>query len=163
MSPDNVSRLSIKAVLLGGITDVFATNVARLPLLGIAAARANLAAVPKAQQAEAVMAVMEASPELQAAALVVGCLCTALGGYVAARVAGRSQVLHGALSSYLAVAFGFAALFTALQVPLWQHVAGLLVSPALGAAGGWIRLWQTQRPMDPSDDLSQYFEPQPTR
>ncbi|HET6762278.1 MAG TPA: hypothetical protein VFH27_01370, partial [Longimicrobiaceae bacterium] len=92
--------------------------MATLPILAVAAARANLIALPREQQTDALVALMHASPGLQAASMAVGCLCSVLGGYVAARIAGRSHVLHGALSSYLCMAFGIAALFAPLQLPL---------------------------------------------
>jgi hypothetical protein len=159
----NLSGLSIKGVILGGIADVVATNVATVPLLAIAAARANLMALPRAEQTAALATLMHSSPGLQASSMAVGSLCSVLGGYVAARIAGRSEVLNGALSAYLCTAFGIAGLFLPLEMPLWEHLAGFLLAPALGAAGGWLRLWHLRRPVDPSDDLAQYFEAAPGR
>jgi hypothetical protein len=59
---------------------------------------------------------------------------------VAARMAKRSYLLNGALSAYLCVGSSIYALVTGHggTIPLWQHIAFLPLSPALGALGGWI-------------------------
>lgn len=44
--------------------------------------------------------------------LLLGALCSVLGGYVAARLAARSELVNGALSAFLCIAFGLYALAT---------------------------------------------------
>lgn len=140
--------VSLKGVLLGGVADIVATNIAAFPIMVVAAARANVAALPKAEQTKAILAVMQASQWLQLSGWVFGGLCSILGGYVAARLARRGEVLNGALSAYLCLASGiYAWISGSPPIPAWQHVAAFLVSPALGAVGGYLRLRQT-RPTD---------------
>ena len=73
-----------------------------------------------------------------------------LGGYLAARVAKRGEVLNGALSAYFCVGLGIYGMAVGqAAVPVWQHLVSFVASPALGALGGYLRLRQTSRPEDP--------------
>jgi hypothetical protein len=68
-----------------------------------------------------------------------------LGGYVAARLARRGEVVNGALSAYLCVGLGIVSWVTgSASLPAWQHVVAFVVSPALGAVGGYLRLKQVR-------------------
>jgi hypothetical protein len=71
---------------------------------------------------------------------VGGAMASVLGGYVAARIAKRGHMWNGALSSYLCIGSSIYALGTGAggTIPLWQHIAFLPLSPALGALGGYI-------------------------
>lgn len=143
--------LSAKGIILGGITDIVATNVASFPLIVVAAARTNVVGLSKAEQTKALITAMQTSPALQVTGWLVGALCSVLGGYVAARLAKRGEVVNGACSSYLCIGLGVYGIFAASSptVPLWQHLVAFVASPALGALGGYLRL-QQGRPRDPS-------------
>jgi hypothetical protein len=137
--------LSLKGVLLGGIADIVATNVAAFPLMIVAAAQANVAGLPKAEQSKALLAAIQASFGLQVTGWILGGLCSVLGGYVAARLARRGEVVNGALSAYLCVGLGIVSWVTgSASLPAWQHVVAFVVSPALGAVGGYLRLKQVK-------------------
>lgn len=143
--------LSAKGIILGGITDIVATNIASFPLIVVVAARTNVVGMSKAEQTKALITAMQTSPGLQVTGWLVGALCSVLGGYVAARVAKRGEVVNGACSSYLCIGLGVYGNFAASSptVPLWQHLVAFVASPALGALGGYLCL-QQGRPRDPS-------------
>jgi hypothetical protein len=68
-----------------------------------------------------------------------------VAGYVAGRIAGRAQVLHGLLSAAAAVVSGVFSLGQVLQTqPLWLVAAGYVGGPAAGALGGYVALRQTR-------------------
>jgi hypothetical protein len=133
-------RISLKGVLVGGVVDIVATAVALIPLIAVAMACVDAAALPEAQRTGALLEVLNATPALFAAGLLLGSLCSVLGGYVAARIAGRAEVLNGALSAFLCLGFSLYALTTGdgAASPA-QHVAYIALSPALGALGGYLR------------------------
>jgi fructose-specific phosphotransferase system IIC component len=81
-----------------------------------------------------------------------GMLCSILGGFVAARIAKRGALLNGALSAFLCVGFGVYALVSKTNtVSPWMHAAGFLLSPALGALGGYLWEWRrTTKRMTPA-------------
>lgn len=143
-------RLSLLGIIVGGIIDVVATTILAVPVMVVAAARANVEQLPKAEQAKAVLAMMHASPGLQISGWILGGLCSVLGGYVAARIADREELLNGTLSAYLCTAMGIYALARGSStMPLWQHVVALVASPALAALGGYLRARQIGRGYSP--------------
>lgn len=139
-----VRTLSAKGILLGGLADIVATNIAMFPVMVLAAARTNVVGLSKAEQTKALVSAMQTSPGLLFTGWVLGALCSVLGGYVAARLAKRGELVNGALSAYLCVGLGIYGMFSASStaVPLWQHLAAFVASPALGALGGYLRLRQ---------------------
>jgi hypothetical protein len=139
-----VSPLSLKGIVLGGITDIVATNIVAFPIVIVAALQADAVNLPKEEQTRAVIDTLQGTPSLFVTQLVLGALCSVLGGYVAARIAKRSPLLNGALSAFLCVGFGLYSLVArADALGPWSHPGFLLLSPALGAMGGW--LWQRRR------------------
>jgi hypothetical protein len=70
-------------------------------------------------------------------------MCSVLGGYVAARIAKRGELLNGALSAYLCIGVGVYGMIAGHSaIPLWQHLVAFVGSPILGALGGY--LWMRQ-------------------
>lgn len=138
-----MSFRSIVGVLVGGVVDIFATNVFALPVAMYVMVRDHLAG-PDAGQALA--RTIGSDPSLLATMMILGCLASVLGGYTAAWIAGRSHLLVGGLSAYLCTAFGIASLFhDAPGVSLLQHLGAFVLSPALGLLGGYLRSLQTRR------------------
>jgi MFS family permease len=139
---------SLAAITVGGIVDIVATFAAAIPLMVYAAVQSGMSSLPQEEQADAIVQAMEASSGLQTAGWALGVLASVLGGYVAARIARRDEVVHGALSAFLCIALGVYALASDTgNTHVWQHVAGFVLSPALGALGGYLR----QRRTNPSD------------
>jgi hypothetical protein len=139
-------RISITGVLTGGVVDIVATNVAAIPIVGYVIATSGIGNLPKVQQTAAVMAAIKASVGLYLTLGVLGSLCSVLGGYVAAVLARRAEVLNGALSAYLCVGLGIWTLLVGQgQLPTWLYILLLPLSPALGALGGYLRAVQVRR------------------
>ncbi|HEY9480123.1 MAG TPA: hypothetical protein VIP79_08525 [Gemmatimonadaceae bacterium] len=133
-------KISIPGVLVGGVVDIIATNLLMIPVVFAAADMADLTSVAREQAAPIIMGALHAHPTLLLSAFLGGAAASVLGGYVAARIAKRSYLWNGALSAYLCVGSSIYALLTGHggSIPLWQHIAFLPLSPALGALGGWI-------------------------
>jgi len=138
-------RVSLPAVAAGGVVDIVATNLAVMPLfIGVLAAQTP--AAKPALSNEAIAVAMQSSPLLFSAALVLGSLCSILGGWAAARLAQRAESLHGALSSFLCVGLGiYAWIKGSPSIGTFQHLAFLVLSPALGAIGGILQARQRER------------------
>ena len=157
-------QLSPVGVIVGAVTDIVATNVAALPLgiaagIKLAASTPGLAQLPKAEQSRLVLDTLQHTASLHVASLVIGAACSVLGGYVAARVAKRGEVLNGALSALLCVGIGVYAVATgktaATTGPL-QQAAMFVGSPALGALGGYLRLRGTRSRGDDQQQRQQH-------
>ena len=141
-----MSKVSIPGVAVGGVVDVVASNALSIPLGVYLASKINLSQVPKDQIQDQMLGLLHAHPGLYLLQLSIGALCTVLGGYVAAVIAKREEVLNGALASFLCVAFGIYAMTSGKSNDPAAVQAGLIViSPILGAAGGWLRMKQRQR------------------
>jgi len=61
-----------------------------------------------------------------------------IGGYIAARIAGAAELLHGVLSSSLNVLWGLFCVFVLGQTQL-ETIIILLLNPILGLLGGYSR------------------------
>jgi hypothetical protein len=68
--------------------------------------------------------------------LIVGMSFTVLGGYFAGRMAGRSEVLHGALVAIVGMVI--ALIFREKGDPLWFDIAGFVAMLPAGMAGGYL-------------------------
>ena len=95
------------------------------------------------------MAVLQPGSGFYVVGLLLGSACSVLGGYVAARIAKRDELLNGALSAVLCIAFGVYAWIKGIgDASPTTHAAFLALSPALGAFGGYLR--QRAKPPAPS-------------
>ena len=136
-------RISWLAVLVGGIVDVVASNLASLPIVFYAMAKTTILTLPKAEQTAAVTSFIIAHSAVYAILAIVGIVCSLLGGYVSAVMARRSEVLNGALSSYLCLGVGVWALAKGQeQMPTWLFLSLLPLSPIVSGLGGYLRLRQ---------------------
>lgn len=136
-----MKKISPKAVLIGSVTDIVATNLVTFPFMIYVVATRNLASLPKDQVSTALLQAIQHDPILFSVQLLLGSLCSVLGGYVAARIAKQHEVRNGAFAAILCVIGGVYGLFVgSVSLPLWQYIAGLVASPALSGLGGYIRL-----------------------
>ena len=101
-----MKKISIKGVLVGGVTDIVATNILTLPILIYATNKLDLARASPEQ----LQAALHANAFLYVLQLLIGFGCSALGGYVAAWLAKHDELLNGPLSSFLCIAFGIYSL-----------------------------------------------------
>src|SRR2546427_2843483 len=79
-----------------------------------------------------------------------GTFFSILAGYVAARMAGRAPLLHGALSSAACLAGDVVSLPVLMTYPLWLAAFGILVSPVAGFGGGGIASMRKPRAPRPA-------------
>jgi hypothetical protein len=141
-----VKQISAIGVLAGAVTDIVLTNLFTVPVGVYAMLTNGILHLPKGQQQAAMIAAIQANAGLYATATIIGCGCSILGGYVAAWIAKKSELLNGGLSAFLCVSFGLYAIGTGKQnEPLWLAILLLPVSPALGAVGGYLRRLGRQR------------------
>jgi hypothetical protein len=137
-------------IIVGGVTDILATNVFTLPLMIYIGATGDFAGVPTEQMGARAISIMQGSSSLQIAGWMLGLSATILGGYVAARIARADEVRHGAFSAWLCMSLGVYALFSHATpaAPMWQHLLALVLAPTFGALGGLLRKRQIDRDRD---------------
>lgn len=129
-------RLSLKAVLLGNALDITATMIFAMPIYAWLGFRAGITSYAGAD------ADLLGDPEVVGTAwfsvmLFVGCACSVIAGYVAAHIARREVLVHGALAAAFCFFTGAYALLTGYDaVPRVLQLLVLPLGPALGALGG---------------------------
>lgn len=132
-----MSRVSVKGVLIGGIVDIVASVVLGLPFALYAMLKVGLPQKPNVQASGAVTAAIHANVPLYIAQLLVGLVCSILGGYVAAWLAKHDELLNGGLSSILCVAGSIYVIASGKDSnPHWLQALLLVVSPMLAILGG---------------------------
>src|ERR671931_1624852 len=134
-------RVAWIAVLVGGLIDVGGTSLAGLPVVFyVMMTNTAIVALPQAEQTAAVMTFIKGHVLLYVVLALVGCFFSVLGGYAAARLARRSEILNAALSSYLCLGLGIASIVSGQeQLPGWLSLLLLPLSPVLAADGGYWR------------------------
>ena len=134
-----MKRISLKGVAIGNIADIVSSNVIGLLL----AAYILISSAPSGLADGSATQVLMASSFYRVSVIILGALCSVLGGYVSARIAKHDDVLNGALSSVLCIGFGIYALLSGSAAGhLGLHLALLPVSVALGALGGYLSFWR---------------------
>jgi hypothetical protein len=133
-----MSKVSIKAVVIGGIVDVVATMLCMLIAViylvnrvlahGASATGGTIIAPP---------------PETHAVLVVVAGVCSLFGGYVAGRIAKHHELFNGALSSYLSIVCGLILLpFDKSPAAVQNLLVAIVTSIILGMLGGYLRVAQ---------------------
>jgi hypothetical protein len=141
-----MKRISLAAVIAGGVTDVAVSGIVGTPLVFYVIISRHLAGMPKAQMSAAMKAAIHSSPLLFSVQMTLGLLCSVLGAWVGARVARHDEVLNGLASMSLGTVVGIMDLASGKSSnPLWlQLVLMLILVPACGLLGG--RLARKRRP-----------------
>ena len=138
-----MTKISFKAVLIGGVTDVVGTGMFAIPLMIYVVIRFDLAHMPQDQAQAAIIAAIHGNASLYAAQLLIGVVCSVLGGYVAAWLAKHDELINGLFSSFLCIAIGVYSLASGKSpASLLVQLALLISSPVLGMVGGYLRLAQ---------------------
>ena len=122
-----MSDIKFKAVIVGAIVDNVATLAVMLFLMTALASQGL-------SQDEVVVRMKTLSGQLLT--LIIGLGCTGLGGYVAGRMALRSEVLHGALVAGAGLVV--ALLFRESGLPAWYDIIGFVAMVPAGMGGGYI-------------------------
>ena len=130
-------KVSVKAVLIGGIMDVVTSVVLGLPFAIYAMSQVDLSSTPTAQVSTAIAAAVHRNTPLYVGQLLVGLACSVLGGYVAAWLAKHDELLNGGLSSLLCVALGIYTVATGKDAnPHWLQILLFVASPLMALLGG---------------------------
>lgn len=120
-----LSDIKLKAVLAGAVLD----NATTLFLMTLLAA----ALVSTGLSEDEVMSRMKSTSGLLLG-LIIGLGCTALGGYVAGRMAKQAERMHGLVVAVIGMAI--ALIFREGGDPMWFDIAGFLGMLPAGMAGG---------------------------
>ena len=120
-----IRKLKFKAILAGVFADTAGTLVVALTLFFAMAA----AGIPE----EEIAARMHGSSGLMLM-LIIGLGCTLIGGYIAGRTAGQSEILHGAIVAGIGVVLGL--FFRESGLPLWYETVSFAAMVPIGMAGG---------------------------
>jgi hypothetical protein len=132
-----MGKISMKGVLIGAIVDVTTSFLLGVPLAVYAMSKLDLTHTPKEQIGSTITAAIRGSLPLHVAELLVGLGCSVLGGYVAAQIAKRGELLNGALSSFLCLALGVYAIASGKDSNAhWLQVLRFVASPAFALLGG---------------------------
>ena len=76
---------------------------------------------------------------MHVAQILIGLACSALGGFVAARIAKHDELLNGALSSLLCLALSIYVVATGQDLsPRWVQMLLLPASPVMALLGGYL-------------------------
>lgn len=132
-------KVSILGITVGSITDVGLSGIFGALLMSrLAPAAANL---PPEQYQQLVESLMFNDLKLHLTVFIVGGIFSTLGGFVAAKIAKRHELLNGALASFLCVGSGFLSLLDGNSTfPLWLQLLSIIISPLLALLGGYICL-----------------------
>jgi len=114
-----------KAIVAGAVTDTVCTMF----LLSLLMVSLSTAGTPESDVIDRMK-----SPSGLLLGLIIGLGCTVLGGYVAGRIARRSETALGA--SVAAIGMVFGAFFREGGLPLWHDIAGFAAMIPCGIAGG---------------------------
>jgi hypothetical protein len=138
-----MGKISVKGVVLGGLTDAVSTNLICLPILTFSMIPLLLAHASTATATAAIAEVMRTGP-LHVVLTLLGCACSVLGGYVAASLAKHDELLNGALSSWLCLSIGIFTFRSATTAgsPLWEILLLEGAAPVAGLLGGYLRQLQ---------------------
>ena len=134
-------RVSVIAIVTGGITDTVASTVLALPVIIYVMVKYDFS--HSATGPAAIAFSIHSSAWLYGLHLGIGFGCSALGGYVAARMAKHDELLNGLLSSFLCIAIGvFSAMSGKNSQSVAVQISLLAAAPAFALLGGYLRLKQ---------------------
>lgn len=141
-----MARVSLKGVLIGSITDIVASNIFQLPLAIYVTVQLTNEPISSEQMNDAVMLALKNDPIYFTAGVIIGGLCSVMGGYIAGIIAKHNEVLNGALASFLCVLSGIYAMVGGGSVyAWWQHIFFIFLSILLSSLGGFIKYRQVSQ------------------
>lgn len=138
--------VQIRPIIIGAVVDYVATSVLVMLYVIVYYVKDPLERGGMPEEAiEKALQEMISSQEGLLALIVIGAFCTALGGYVAGRLAKAEEVKHGALVGAVSLILG--ALQSGMvgegsPVPYWHQLLGYILAIPVGALGGFL----AQRP-----------------
>ncbi len=140
-----MSKVSPKGVLIGAAVDVGTSLLLGIPLVIYAMTKVDLTHTPKDQLGSTITTAIHGNAALYAVQLLIGLGCSVLGGYVAAWLAKRHELLNGALSSFLCLALGVYAITSGKDSNAhWVQLLLFVGSPACASLGGYLKFMQNR-------------------
>ncbi|MGH9493708.1 MAG: hypothetical protein ACRD3B_01820 [Candidatus Sulfotelmatobacter sp.] len=135
-------RVSIIAVVIGGVTDVVSSSLLALPVVFYVMVKNDLLRSPNGSAA--IASSIHSSAWLYGLQLTIGLGCSVLGGYVAAWIAKHDEPLNGLLSSFLCTAIGVYSILSGKDSQsVLVQILLLMAAPVFAFLGGYLR--QTQK------------------
>lgn len=132
--------VKIRPIIIGAVVDYVATFVILMLYLIVFYLKEPLEKGGLPEEAiEKALKEMISSQEGLLALIVIGAFCTALGGYVAGRLAKAEEVKHGALVGVVSLIVGTLQTGMAGEgspVPYWYELLGYVLAIPAGALGG---------------------------
>ena len=134
--------LKIRPIIIGAVVDYVATYAVVTLYLIFVYMKEPLekGGVPTEALQEALKEMLSSQQGLLDL-LIIGALCTVLGGYVAGRLARAEEIKHGALVGAVALIVGVLQTGMAGEaspVPYWHELLGYLLAIPAGALGGFL-------------------------
>jgi hypothetical protein len=124
---EKIRRIKFKAVFWGVLADTIGT-LAVATILFFSMAASGLPANEIAARMHGFSGIM--------LMLIFGLGFTLVGGYVAGRTAGQSEILHGAIVAGIGLILGL--FFREAGLPLWYEIVSFAAMVPVGMAGGYI-------------------------
>jgi putative membrane protein (TIGR04086 family) len=124
---EKIRGLKLKAVFWGVLTDTIGTlSVATILVFAMAASGLPGDEITARMHGFSGIILM----------LIIGLGFTLVGGYVAGRTAGQSEILHGAIVAGIGLILSF--FFRETGLPLWYELVSFAAMVPVGMAGGYI-------------------------
>ena len=132
--------VKIRPIIIGAVVDYVATYALITLYLILVYMKEPLekGGVP-AEALQEALKEMLSSQEGLLDLLIIGALCTVLGGYVAGRLAKAEEIKHGALVGAVSLIIGLLQTGMAGEaspVPYWHELLGYILAIPAGALGG---------------------------
>jgi putative membrane protein (TIGR04086 family) len=131
--------VKIRPIIIGAVVDYVATYVLIMLYLIVYYIKDPLEKGLSEEVIEKALGQMLSSQEGLLALIVIGAFCTALGGYVAGRLAKAEEVKHGALVGAVSLIVGVLQTGMAEEgspVPYFYELLGYVLAIPAGALGG---------------------------
>lgn len=138
--------ISFRAVLIASISDIVLSNLLGTPLAFYVISSGGLSHLPKNQLQGAVVSAMHTNPDLFAAQLGIGYVCSIAGGSIAAWIAKDRRLLNGILASWLCVGLGMYSLVSGkVSESLQLTLVLIALTPFAYALGAWLKIIMSHR------------------
>jgi hypothetical protein len=139
-----IKRVSFPGFIVGSIVDIVASNIWGVFAVFYILTTHHLPLTNPTELTSQILTLFRTDPVVFIGNMLIGGLCSVLGGYVGAWIAKHDEILNGALSSILCLATGFYSIATgAYTGNIFIALLSILVNPALCAFGGYLRwLWK---------------------
>ena len=141
-----IKKISIRAILVGSLVDIIGTGIwGAVLIVYLISVHRILPGPLLAIQIKEVSSI-SSHPGIFLIKFAGGIIFSIVGGYTAAAIAKRNELIYGALSSFLCVGSGiYSVLKGSNTFPLIVQLIILLISPMLGLLGGYLNLKKYKR------------------